>query len=72
MFEGSCCILQLFQIEWLTTNSEINVVLQGTKKKKNMKNEISHKQGLIWFDGISTIVGDLMPNPAYTLNMYDL
>ena len=28
----------------------------------------------VWFDGISTIVGYLMPNPLYTyiLNMYDL
>ena len=30
--------------------------------------------GLVWFDGISTIVGYLMPNPLYTyiLNIYDL
>ena len=30
--------------------------------------------GLVWFYGISTIVGYLMPNPFYTyiLNMYDL
>ena len=30
--------------------------------------------GLIWFYGISTIVGYLMPNPLYTyiLNIYDL
>ena len=29
---------------------------------------------LVWFDGISTIVGYLMPNPLYTymLNIYDL
>ena len=30
--------------------------------------------GLVWFYGISTIVGYLMPNPLYTyiLNIYDL
>ena len=30
--------------------------------------------GLVWFYGISTIVGCLMPNPLYTyiLNIYDL
>ena len=30
--------------------------------------------GLVWFDGISTIEGYLMPNPLYTyiLNRYDL
>ena len=30
--------------------------------------------GLVGFYGISTIVGDLMPNPLYTyiLNIYDL
>ena len=30
--------------------------------------------GLVWFDGISTIVGYLMPNPLYTyiLIIYDL
>ena len=29
---------------------------------------------MIWFDGISTIVGYSMPNPLYTyiLNIYDL
>ena len=30
---------------------------------------------MIWFDGISTIVGYLMPNPLlhiYILNIYDL
>ena len=29
---------------------------------------------MVWFDGISTIVGYLMPNPLYTyiLNIYDL
>ena len=29
---------------------------------------------LVWFHGISTIVGCLMPNPLYTyiLNIYDL
>ena len=29
---------------------------------------------MVWFDGISTIVGYLMPNPVYTyiLNIYDL
>ena len=32
------------------------------------------KFGLIWFYGISTIVGYLMPNPVFTyvLNLYDL
>ena len=31
-------------------------------------------KGLVWFDGISTILGYLMPNPLYTyiLNIYDL
>ena len=30
--------------------------------------------GLVWFYGISTIVGYLMPNPLYTyiLDIYDL
>ena len=30
--------------------------------------------GLVWFYGISNIVGDLMPNSHYTdiLNIYDL
>ena len=30
--------------------------------------------GLVWFYGISTVVGYLMPNPRYTciLNIYDL
>ena len=30
--------------------------------------------GLVWFYGISTIVGYLMPNPVYTyiLDIYDL
>ena len=28
--------------------------------------------GLVWFDGISTIVGYLMPSPLYILNIYDL
>ena len=30
--------------------------------------------GLVWFHGISTLVGYLMPNPIYTyiLNIYDL
>ena len=30
--------------------------------------------GLLWFYGISTIVGHLMPNPIYTyiLNMYTI
>ncbi len=35
----------------------------------------SHKWfGLVWFYGISTIIGYLMPNPLYTyiLDMYDL
>ena len=29
---------------------------------------------MVWFYGISTIVGNLMPNPFYTyiLNIYDL
>ena len=29
---------------------------------------------MVWFYGISTVVGDLMPNPLYTniLNIYDL
>ena len=27
---------------------------------------------LVWFYGISTIFGYLMPNPLYTLNIYDL
>ena len=32
------------------------------------------KFGLVWFYGISTIVGYLMPNPLYTYiqNIYDL
>ena len=30
--------------------------------------------GLVWFNGISTIVGYLIPNPLYTyiLDIYDL
>ena len=33
--------------------------------KKNSKTELS-AQGLIWFYGISTIIGYLMPHPLYT------
>ena len=43
-------------------------------------NNITHEiylektSGLIWFYGISPVVGYLMPNPLYSyiLNMYDL
>ena len=39
-----------------------------------MAEELDHLIGLVWFYGISTIAGYLMPNPFYTYisNMYDL
>ena len=35
---------------------------------------ISNIYDLVWFDGISAIIGNLMPNPLYTYisNIYDL
>ena len=38
------------------------------RKKREKKNVEMKRFGLVWFNGISTIVGYLMPNPLY--NMY--
>ena len=45
------------------------------KKKKNLTNKnLAVFFGSVWFYGISTIFGYLMPNPFYTYmsNIYDL
>ena len=41
---------------------------------KQLEFQVTVFLGLVWFDGTSTIVGYLMPNPLYTyiLNIYDL
>ena len=48
------------------SKNEIYLQMQGQIK--------SFFLGLVWFCGISTIEGYLMPNPLYTyiLNVYDL
>ena len=70
------------QIDLLTNYSYLIGPCQKTKKKKIVKYKrhfltTRHKitlDGLIWFDGILTIVGYSMSNPicTYILDLYDL
>ena len=61
---------------------KIVIICYQTIKKEKQKNRRPKKNfiivifefSLLWFYSISTIVGDLMPDPHYTyiLNIYDL
>ena len=61
----------------------LTLVWQSTLEKKNLEfKSVTFRKltlllglfGLVWFHGIPTLVGYLMPNPLYTyiLNIYDL
>ena len=45
-------------------------ILKIKKSNKKEKHIVNHVW-FVWFYSISTIVGYLIPNPVYTLNIYD-
>ena len=68
-------ILQNFGINKVTII--LNISLDLFENSRNEKIRLTNKCqmiGLVWFYGISTIIGYLMPNSlyTYTLNIYDL
>ena len=65
---GMSCIVELRKQEFSLTERLSNCL---SKQKIERKNE---KKKVIWFYGISTTVGYLIPNPVFTniLKIYDL